>query len=154
VVEGWRQSALRNPSKVRVLEPELAALTTNHPLHRAAVNLRIAWRLQTNESKLHREALDFLEASMPARPAEGRMLLQRVVLAAGAGERAVLDDAITELVGFGAGKRRRVLRRAQELLADVSTDGALSVEEVAAASKPLRDALVNSAESEGAASEV
>ena len=153
VVEGWRQSALRNPSKVRVLEPELAALTTNHPLHRAAVNLRIAWRLQTNESKLHREALDFLEASMPARPAEGRMLLQRVVLAAGAGERAVLDDGITELVGFGVGKRRRVLRRAQELLADVSTDGALSIEEVAAASQPLRDALVNSAESEGAASE-
>lgn len=137
IVEGWRRSARRDFGRVRELDGELAALAPSHPMHRAAVELRIGWRLESNRAALHREALELLEASMPPRPRDVRQLVWRVVLAAGAGDGPRLWDAVRELTDV-AGQQAAVLRRAQQGLGRVSTDGLAPADDLDAAWRQLQ----------------
>ena len=139
VVEGWRQTALRNPGRVRALDDDLAAVPPSHPLHLAATNLRVGWRARTNRADRYREALALYEPLIPARPRVAAPLIQRAALATGAGDLGRLEDTIAELIVLA--NQGAPLRQARRRISNVATDRGLSADERAAALAPLEAAL-------------
>ncbi len=118
VLEGRRQLSLRNPARVQDLEADLAAVPPGHPAFRAATILRIAWRRQGSSRQHAAEGLALLEQILPARPRNGRLLLDRLLFAARAGDGPRLEDAANELVTLRGG-RTQLLKQALAGLANV-----------------------------------
>ncbi|MEM7482989.1 MAG: fused MFS/spermidine synthase [Acidobacteriota bacterium] len=118
VLEGWRQLALRSPERIAAFDDRLAAVTVDHPLHGAATILRLRWRRQSSEANYHRQGLGLLEPLLSPRPRGPALLAERVLLAAGAGDRDALEDALEELKKAPPG----VIRSALQALPRISTE--------------------------------
>ena len=81
VVEGWRRAHGGNRQEVRDLEPTLAAIPPRHPLHTAAVRLRVGWRQHAARQadgapQLAAEAIELLDPLLPNTPPAADLLLR------------------------------------------------------------------------------
>ncbi|MEM7049221.1 MAG: fused MFS/spermidine synthase [Acidobacteriota bacterium] len=126
VLEGWRQLALRSPERIAALDDRLAAVTVDHPLHGAATILRLRWRRHSSEADHHRQGLGLLEPLLSPRPRGPALLAERVLLAAGAGDRDALEDALQELKKAPPA----VIRSALQALPRISTERSPTREEL------------------------
>jgi spermidine synthase len=104
VVEGWRLEGRGDPSAVRRLEPELAAVPPGHLLADDALRLRVGWRLATGDPARGGEALELVEDLLAGNPLPGDLLL-RTEAALAAGDPAAAVASLHELArGLGQGR--------------------------------------------------
>ncbi len=84
VVEGWRLSEAGDWRAIQRLDDRLAAFDSRHPLFMSAARLRAAWRVDSGQAELAREAVTVLEALLSPRPSAGDLLLRaRAAVAVG-----------------------------------------------------------------------